>query len=128
MLRVTFEHGVAFAQPGPARIKLFKEPADRYLPKRLDIGYWNPLGAKMIFAPDDLHSSTGPQRLSALYYLEVPSSSVDLDRPFLEQLYGIDLFKTICPQAWTSDCSRLQDLNASFVLPSELRRKCRFFD
>lgn len=116
MLRVTFEHGVAFAQPGPARIKLFKEPADRYLPKRLDIGYWNPLGAKMIFAPDDSHSSTGPQRLSALYYLEVPSSSVDLDRPFLEQLYGIDLFKTILSSSMDF---RLQS-------PARLERQFRF--
>ena len=116
MLRVTFERGVVFAQLGPPRIKLFPEPADRYLPKRLDIGYWNPLGAKMIFAPDKSHSGTAPQRLSALYYLEVPSSSVDMDRPLLQQLFGIDLFKTILSSSMDI---RLQS-------PARLERQFRF--
>jgi hypothetical protein len=95
MLRVTFEDGAALAQPGPRRIKLFKEPAHRYLPGRLRVGYWNPVGEKMIFEPDGSHCTVVPRPLSALYHLEVPCPPVELDRPLLEKLCGVELFNTI---------------------------------
>jgi hypothetical protein len=95
MLRLIFEDGVAFAQPGPRRIKLFKEPAARYLPERIEVGYWNPLGEKMILEPNDSGCCSTAPPLSALYHLEAPSLPFKSDSPVIKKLSGVELLNTI---------------------------------
>ena len=127
MLRVTFEHNIAFAQPGPPRIKLFRETADRYLLKRSDVGYWNPLGQKMIFEPGDQPSNVGPQRLSALYYLEVPSPTVNSDSPILEQLVGVELFRTILSSSMDFRLHSPEGLKRQFRFAEQLAKEVPLF-
>src|SRR5262249_11444420 len=51
ILRVTFASEVILAQPGPNRLKLFDEPAKRYLPGAVSRGHFNPLSGKFMFQP-----------------------------------------------------------------------------
>lgn len=116
MLRVTFEDGIVFAQPGPRRIKLFREPADRYFPYRSNIGYWNPLGGKMIFEPDESGSTPVSRPLSALYHLEAHSPPLESHSPLIKKLWGVELFNTILSSSMDT---RLQS-------PARLERQFRF--
>ena len=127
MLRVTFEHGAVFAQPGPPRIKLFREPADRYLPERLEVGYWNPLGEKLIFEPDKKGGSLAPRMLSALYHLEAPSPPTVLDHPLLERLRGVALFNTILSSSMESILQSPARLERQFRFAERLAEKVPLF-
>ena len=127
MLRVKFANGAVFAQPGPHRIKLFRGPADRYLPKAAECGYWNPAGEKMIFEPRGSVSSTVPRTLSALYYLKSPSPPVNFDQPILEQLRGVELFKTILSSSMYTGLQSLEQLERQFRFAERLVKKVPLF-
>lgn len=114
MLRVTFAGEVAFAQPGPHRIKLFREPAGRFLPHGLQMGYWSLSGEKPIFEPVGLTVEASPRPLAALYHLAAPSAGSH--KPRLERLSGVDLFKTILSSS----------MDTRLHLPAKLERQFRF--
>jgi len=115
MLRITFEDDAAFAQPGPYRIKLFREPADRYLSTGSSLGYWNPSGEKLILKPASTGNGRRPTRLSALYLLVAPPR-VGIRSPVLERLSGVEPFKTILSSS----------INTRLQSPRRLQRQFPF--
>jgi len=127
MLRVTFEADAIFAQPGPYRIKLFSEPADRYLRMGSNRGYWNPFGEKLIFEPSSSGDDRIPRRLSSLYRLEAPSSPLELDRPSLERLAGVALFKTILSSTIGTRLQSRRRLERQFLFAERLARTLPVF-
>jgi HPr Serine kinase C-terminal domain len=115
MLRVTIEGGDALAHPGPYRLKLFKEPADRYLRNAVSPARWSPLGEKLIYELGDPKVVRPARRLSALYRLDAPMSVSDRGVT-LEQLTGLELFKTISAST----------MNSRLHTPARLARQFRF--
>jgi len=96
MLRLEFRDDVVVAFPGPRRLKLFKEPAQRILKQALNCGRFNPFSEKLIFQPAlFIDRSKGHQPLSALYFLDTPPRHGDPNSISIERLFGLDLFKTI---------------------------------
>jgi hypothetical protein len=130
ILRVTFEGNTAFAQPGPCRLKLFKEPAERYLQSAVCCGSFNPargpvgnllnennpLNEKLIFQPRDGAAVRCALQLSALFHLDQPSPDLELSRVLVAPLAGQDLFTTILSST----------MNSHHHAPARLRRQFRF--
>ena len=127
ILRVTFESDAAFAQPGPYRIKLFREPADRYLATGSNLGYWSPFAEKLVFKPNSSGDGRTPRRLSALYHLDAPSSPLELDRPSLELLSGTELFKTILSSSINTRLQSPRRLERQFLFAERLARTLPVF-
>ena len=127
MLRVTFAEDVVLAQPGPYRIKLFREPADRYLTSGENVGYWSPFGEKLIFEPDIHGDGRNPQPLSALYYLDAPCPSLESDSPVLERLSGVELFKVILSSSMNSRLHLSDRLRRQFLFAERFARTCPVF-
>ena len=122
MLRVTFEDDAAFAQPGPYRIKLFREPAERYFATSPSLGYWNPSGEKLVFKPNASADGRTSRRLSALYYLDEPAPPLELDHPSLELLSGVELFKTILSASINTRLQSPRRLERQFLFAERLAR------
>lgn len=117
MLRLEFRDDIAVAFPGPHRLKLFKEPAQRILKGALDCGRFNPLTEKFIFRPAPLiDRHNGPRALSALFFLDVPPEHGDPNSVSVERLSGVDLFKMIAAST----------MNSRINLPDRLERQFRF--
>jgi hypothetical protein len=127
MLRVTFEDNVAFAQPGPYRLKLFLEPAERYFRTSQRVGYWNPSGEKLIFEPDTSGDRRSPRPLSAFYYLDEPSPSLTLDAPVVEQLSGVEQFKVILSSSMNTRLRSPDRLKRQFLFAERFARMCPVF-
>lgn len=127
MLRITFSADVAFAQPGPYRIKLLREPADRFLPARVNRGYWNPLGEKLVFEPDAPGNGNVPRRISALYRLDDASESLEPERPSLAALSGAELFKTILSSSINTRLQSPRRLERQFLFCQRLARTLPVF-
>jgi predicted DCC family thiol-disulfide oxidoreductase YuxK len=115
MLRVTFEGANAIAHPGPYRLKLFKEPADRYLRSAASAGSWIPFGDKLIYELGNPKKARRARRLSALYQLAGPVRESD-QGVVLERLAGVELFKTISAST----------MNTRLHTPARLARQFRF--
>jgi hypothetical protein len=115
MLRVTIEGGDALAHPGPYRLKLFEEAANRYLRNAVSPGRWTPIGKKLIYELGDPKMARSARRLSALYRLDAPASGTDRGVA-LEQLSGLELFKTISAST----------MNSRLHTPGRLARQFRF--
>jgi hypothetical protein len=96
MLRLEFKDSAVIAFPGPPRLKLYKEPARRFLKQPLECGRFNPLTEKYIFQlTRSITCLTGPQPISALYFLDTPSEQAHPNRISIARLSGVELFKTI---------------------------------
>ena len=111
MLRVDFTADAVVAHPGPDRLKLFEEPAQRFLPGAVSRGHFNPLSGKLMFQP-----AGGPRRrrsnrpLSALFHLgEAPDVS-------LTQFRGTELVKVILSST----------MNTRLHTPARLARQFSF--
>lgn len=115
MLRVTIEGADALAHPGPYRLKLFEEAANRYLRNAVNLAHWNPLGKKLIYELGDPKMARSARRLSALYRLDAPMSGTD-GGVALEQLRGLELFKAISAST----------MNSRLHTPARLARQFRF--
>lgn len=94
ILRITFDAESAIAQPGPYRLKLFEEPAERFLPASSASGKWSPAGGKLIYDLGDQTVIRPPRRLAALYHLRAPAQPDDR-RVALQRMSGVDLFRAI---------------------------------
>lgn len=114
LLRVTMEGGDAFAHPGPYRLKLFKQAADRYLRSAANPAR-SSLGEKLIYELGDPKMARSARRLSALFRLDAPTIGSD-GGVTLEQLTGLGLFKTICAST----------MNSRLHTPARLTRQFRF--
>lgn len=115
MLRVTFDGATARAHPGPHRIKLFREPAGRYLPNGVDQGFWSLVGEKLILAPGGPPPDARPRRLAAIYHLDAPAPE-GAREPRVERLSGLALFTTILASS----------MNSRLHSPDRLARQFRF--
>ncbi|MGO9170889.1 MAG: hypothetical protein ACLP7P_02830 [Rhodomicrobium sp.] len=115
MLRITFRGQTAIAHPGPYRLKLFPDPASRFLPDAQSRGRWSPLGKKLIYDLGEVRRHRAPCRLSALYHLCLPAGPRN-DEIKLEKLAGTDSFRTILAST----------MNARLHTPSRLERQFRF--
>ncbi len=124
MLRLTFESNVALAHPGPCRLKLFKESAERFLKSAACCGLFNPaygqvcnpLNEKLIFQLRDDATVGSARRLSALFYLDQRSQDVGPHEVSMAPLAGQDLFKTILSST----------MNTRHDAPARLQRHFRF--
>jgi hypothetical protein len=99
ILRLIFADGEAWAQEGPYRIKLYSDPAERYLPNAHAQRHWS-FPDKRIYQPEK-GRRRGPRRLKALIQLDWPSAP-DIEGPTMERLQGFDLFSTILSSAMSS--------------------------
>ena len=124
MLRITFEGNTAFAHPGPCRLKLFKEPAERYLKTAACCGPFNPahgqvgnpLNEKLIFQLRDDAAVRSARRLSALFHLDQPSQDSEPSRISMALLAGQDVFRTILSST----------INSRHNSPARLQRHFHF--
>ena len=117
ILRLEFRSNLAMAFPGPRRIKLFREPAERFLNRPPECARFNPLTDKFIFQTAPLTDCTNHcLRLSALYFLDTPPQYTDPASVSIERLSGLSLFKMIS----ASTCNSLLNV------PERLGRQFRF--
>jgi hypothetical protein len=124
MLRVTFEADAAFAHPGPYRLKLFRDPAERYLREAACRGLFNPasgqtgnpLNEKFIFQPGNEVGIRSARKLSGLFYLGQPSDVLQSSTVSVAELAGQNLFKTILSST----------MNSQHQTPFRLERQFRF--
>jgi hypothetical protein len=130
MLRITFEGDTAFAHPGPCRLKLFEETAERYLQNAVCWGPFNPasaptdnllnenapLNAKLIFQLRCDGAVRNARQLSALFHLEQPAHESESSGAVVARLAGQDLFTTILSAT----------MNSRHHEPARLQRQFRF--
>ena len=125
MLRVTFKGNTVFAHPGPRRLKLFKESAERYLQNAACYGPFNPthgqvgnpLNEKLIFQLRGGTVVKSARRLSALFHLG-QLSDLEPNRVLATPLGGQDLFKTILSSTMNTEIIYQRDCCGSSALPS----------
>jgi HPr Serine kinase C-terminal domain len=128
MLRVTFEGNTALAHPGPCRLKLFKEPAERYMRNAVCSGPFNPvhgglvnrLNDKLIFQPCGT-AVRSARRLSALFHLDQPFNETESSRT-AGPLTGQDLFRTIASSTMNSRHNSPARLHRQFHFAERLAR------
>jgi hypothetical protein len=127
MLRVTFDDNIAFAHPGPYRLKLFKEAAERYLQSAVCCGPFNPLNInslneKLIFQPGDRTSASCARRLSALFRLDRAFDDSEPRSVLVRLLTGLDLFTTIASSTMNSRLHSQARLQRQFRFAERLAR------
>jgi hypothetical protein len=127
MLRITFEENTALAHPGPYRLKLFKESADRYLQGAICCGPFNPLNitppsGKLIYQPSERTSGGCARPLSAVFHLDRPLEDSEKTNDRVEPLIGLDLFKTIASATMNSRLHSAARLHRQFRFAERLAR------
>lgn len=120
MLRITFQGDRALAHPGPQRLKLFEESAERYLPNAVSRGRFNPLSGKLLFQPEGQDVARNAQPLSALFSLGWPSDSSEPHRVSIARLRGLDLFKTISSSTMNSRVNSIERLQRQLMFAERL--------
>ncbi len=116
VLRIELVDGRAIAWPGPRRLKLFEEPARRFLPDALAAGSFNPLSGKMMVPPPEAGASPDAVPLSALYWLgDLPGHPAPTGASAL-RLSGHEIVRVLLS-------SPMDDRNTS---PGRLARQLRF--
>jgi hypothetical protein len=115
MLRITWEDDAAIAHPGPHRLKLFRETAERYMSRAICCGSFNPLSGKLMVQPGK-PAARGPRPLSSLYQLAQPADERERNNISLSRLTGLELFATITSST----------MNDRVDLPARLQRQFRF--
>lgn len=101
MLRLRFDdRGGVFAFAGPCRLKLFEEPARRFLPSAVAEGHFNPLSGKLMVRPPTPADAAARQSLvAALIHLDPPEQASTTGEPALERLRGGALARTLISSA-----------------------------
>lgn len=117
MLRLAFADNLAFAHYGPNRLKLFDEPAQRFLPGRVGDGHFNPLSGKIMIQPHDtVRPRREPLRLAALFCLDELHEQPASDAVSMRRLAGNDLLQALTASA----------MNKRYHAPDRLIRQFRF--
>lgn len=116
MLRIRFINNAAIAYPGPYRLKLFKEAAERFLTSGIERGRFNPIAGKFIFEPSTQTEVKVPRRLSALYFLDSRTEQESSVGISIKRLAGVELFMTIAAST----------INSRLSIPRRLERQFRF--
>ena len=117
MLRLTFTAGAVLAHHGPKRLKLFEEPAQRFLPGAVSRGHFNPLSGKLMFQlPGAPRESHAPRPISALFHLgEAPDVS-------LTRVRGAELVKAILSSTMNTRLHTRARLARQFAFAERLAR------
>jgi hypothetical protein len=114
MLRLTFVDDRVLAHPGPCRLKLFREPAQRLLPAATADGAFAEVNGKMLVRPHtDDRPSRAPRCLCALFLL---SGADTADGIRVRRLAGLDLARTLVASA----------MDIRYRFPDRLVRQMRF--
>jgi len=117
MLRLAFVDGKAIAYPGPYRLKLFDEPAQRFLPEARKHGAFNTLSGKYMVQPNKtIQSPRRPHPLSALFWLGDAEAVPEPTTVSLKRLSGADLARNLIASA----------MNSRYHQPDRLVRQFRF--
>jgi hypothetical protein len=117
MLRLEFVDGKALAYPGPYRLKLFDEPARRFLPEARKHGAFNGLSGKFMMQPREaMNSPRRPHPLSALFWLGDPDATPAPQDVSLKRLGGAELARNLIASA----------MNTRYHRPERLVRQFRF--
>ena len=114
MLRLAFVGDRALAYPGPYRLKLFDETAQRLLPGAAAQGHFNALSGKLLMRPRSVAPSPdAPRPLSALFWLGEPGTG---DAVTARRLEGAALAKVLIASA----------MNIRYFAAERLVRQLRF--
>lgn len=105
MLRITFDGGKAYAQPGPLRLKLNADTVPIYGSAMSCRGEWSPDAEKFLFEPATIMQPHAGAILSALFWLDEPELGQD-GGVTLERLCGLELFKHVSASTMNSLVSR----------------------
>jgi hypothetical protein len=123
MLRLTFTADTVLAHRGPNRLKLFDEPARRFLPAAVNQGHFNPLSGKLMFqlsgAP---HGPGAPRPLSALFHL---GEATDVS---MTQVRGAGLVKAILSSTMNTRLHTSARLARQFSFAERLARLLPVYD
>ena len=115
MLRFGFNGKSVLAYPGPHRLKLFDEPARRFLPGAAAQGHFNAISGKLLVRPGrSAAASDRPRSLEAMFFLRAPSDA-DGDVT-VRRLEGAALAKVLLGSA----------MNIRYFAPDRLARQLRF--
>ena len=100
MLRVTFVDDVAIAHAGPHRLKLFDEPARRFLPEAIAKGHFNTASGKIMLQPRPLERPAARRDwpLAALFWIGDESTKPD-EGVSATRLAGTELAKVLLSSA-----------------------------
>ncbi|UYN94355.1 MAG: hypothetical protein KIT25_20320 [Enhydrobacter sp.] len=114
MLRLGLVEGKALAYPGPHRLKLFDEPARRFLPDAEAHGWLNALSGKRMIEPTPMHGLRQCRRLGALFWL---GGDGDAGKSMaVRRLMGAELARCLIASA----------MNFRYHAPERLARQLRF--
>jgi hypothetical protein len=98
MLRIGFTPEGAMAYPGPYRLKLFEEPARRFLPGRAADGHFNTLSGKVMMPPRNTVAAGRVARaLVALFH--VAEAAAPASATTARRLDGVAFARTIISAA-----------------------------
>lgn len=99
MLRVTFVDGKAIAHAGPHRLKLFDEPARRFLPEAIARGHFNTASGKIMLQPRSAkHLIRRDWPLAALFWIGADAAGPD-EGASATRLAGTELAKVLLSSA-----------------------------
>jgi hypothetical protein len=99
MLRVTFVDGKAIAHAGPQRLKLFDEPARRFLPEAIARGHFNTASGKVMLEPRSTQRVVRREwPLAALFWIGDDSAPPDGGVSAM-RLAGTELAKVLLSSA-----------------------------
>jgi hypothetical protein len=117
LLRLTFESGRAIAHPGPYRLKLFEEPAQRLLPVAAQHGEFGSLSGKVLMQPSPVAPSPeAAHPLAALFWLgDSEEEQVD-GGVTARRLTGMAVAKALIAST----------MNIRYHAPDRLSRQLRF--
>lgn len=126
LLRIAFHGQRAIVYPGPYRIKLFEEPAKRFLPNGTRAGSWDPDGEKLILKPNAPPSDRSTFTVSALFALNRGGSD---DEPLVsvDALRGSDLITNIVGSSMNTRLDTTARLSRQFWFATRLSRTVPIF-
>jgi hypothetical protein len=121
MLRLVLIDGKALVYPGPYRLKLFDETAQRLLPEARKHGAFNTLSGKYMVRPDRaIERPRGPRNLSALYCLGDPDAVPEPASVSIGRLGGAALARNLIAAAMNTRYHRPERLVRQFKFSEQL--------
>jgi hypothetical protein len=117
MLRATFVGNDVVAHPGPRRLKLFEDSAQRLLSDAAKEGSFNRLSRKMMYEPRETRETnpTG-HSLAALFWVGEEGSPASDPQVSVRRLAGIEPVKILTGST----------MNTRYTVPERLERQLRF--
>jgi energy-coupling factor transporter ATP-binding protein EcfA2 len=128
MLRLVLLDGKALVYPGPYRLKLFDETAQRLLPEARKHGAFNTLSGKYMVRPGKtIEPSRGPRLVSALFYLGDPDAVPEPATVSLSRLSGAALARNLIAAAMNTRYHRADRLVRQFRFSEQVAHALPFY-